>query len=528
MGEQDLRAKIDRLEARLATIEGRPIARVRRRIAAVAANPRLRFTLLAVALLTPAAAYAAIIGVPNMFSNGTIADANEVNANFSALVSESNDQDARLASLEASVASHNSSIATNSSSIALNLSSISNNISNINSNTANLASDAVLIANNFNSIASNLTAISSNSGSITANASGIASNVSAIGTNASGIGTNTSAIGTLQSTFASASLNGSTLTFSGINVAIVNGSGTTDGTTNGLGNLVLGYNENPWTAARTGSHSLVIGMEHEYTGWAGAVFGRHNTIGGDATSVTGGESNTATGEYASVSGGSSNNAYGDYASVTGGLANTASGFIASVSGGQGNESHADISSILGGEAGIAGDPALGPDHSIGWAAVIVGGALNEASGDNSTILGGSSNKAIGAYSGIVGGNSNTASNTYAIVGGGTNNSSLNAYSVVAGGVNNTSSGLYGTVGGGSAVSLSSGALGGEFELEKFATSTSTGDTVPESYYLSSPPITCDATSRGRIFIGRPSANDQDSICYCGEFSGNYNVYCFNP
>ncbi len=72
------------------------------------------------------------------------------------------------------------------------------------------------------------------------------------------------------------------------------------------------------------------------------------------------------------------------------------------------------------------------------------------------------------------------------------------------------------------------ALEDELQLAVYGTSTSTGDTVPESYYLSSPPIVCDASSRGRIFIGRPSANDQDSLCYCGEFSSNYNVYCFNP
>ena len=46
------------------------------------------------------------------------------------------------------------------------------------------------------------------------------------------------------------------ITFSGVNVHVVNGTGTTDGTVNGLGNLIVGYNELRGTGdARTGSHN---------------------------------------------------------------------------------------------------------------------------------------------------------------------------------------------------------------------------------------------------------------------------------
>jgi hypothetical protein len=54
-----------------------------------------------VSLAVPLAAYAATISLPNIFSNGTTADANEVNANFDTLVLESNAQDTRLSTLEA-------------------------------------------------------------------------------------------------------------------------------------------------------------------------------------------------------------------------------------------------------------------------------------------------------------------------------------------------------------------------------------------------------------------------------------------
>jgi len=48
------------------------------------------------------AAYSSQVSVPNTFSNGTTADADEVNANFSALETAVNDNDTRIAALEAS------------------------------------------------------------------------------------------------------------------------------------------------------------------------------------------------------------------------------------------------------------------------------------------------------------------------------------------------------------------------------------------------------------------------------------------
>ena len=446
MDDRNLREELETVTARLAALEeerqAERTARIGPRLRRAARDPKLRFVLLCAAVVIPAAAYAAIIGVPSTFTNGTIADANEVNVNFNALVAESNDQHARLSALEASSA-------TNASNIASNFSSISNNISNINSNTANLASDAVLITNNFNSIASNLTAISSNSSGVTANSNDIASNTSFIAANVSGLGA-------LQTLLASVSVNGSTLTFSGVNVAIVSGSGTTDGATNSVGNLIIGYNENAYAATRTGSHNLVVGMDHEYTSHSGQTVGERNSI---------------TAPRASVSGGSGNQASGIDSSVSGGFFNTAAGYRSNVSGGSYNQASGSYATVNGGQA-------------------------NQATHGFSSVSGGAQNIAAGLEVAISGGSSNTASANSSVIAGGTGIS---------------------TSGSGSAI-----------ELEMFTTSTSTGDTGPESYYLSSPPITCDSAARGRIFIGRPSANDQDSICYCGEFSGSYNVYCFNP
>jgi hypothetical protein len=63
------------------------------------------------------------------------------------------------------------------------------------------------------------------------------------------------------------------LTITGANLRIVNGLGAT-GTTNGLGNLIVGYNE-PRTHppgipnTRTGSHNVVVGMAHNFSSFGG-------------------------------------------------------------------------------------------------------------------------------------------------------------------------------------------------------------------------------------------------------------------
>ncbi|MCP4135920.1 MAG: hypothetical protein GY754_33435 [bacterium] len=71
-----------------------------------------------------------------------------------------------------------------------------------------------------------------------------------------------------------------TLTFSEMNVQINSGSGSTHGPSNGLGNLVIGYNEpysGPGGARRWGSHYIVVGPENEYWDRGGLVIGHKAT-----------------------------------------------------------------------------------------------------------------------------------------------------------------------------------------------------------------------------------------------------------
>jgi hypothetical protein len=128
--------------------------------------------------------------------------------------------------------------------------------------------------------------------------------------------------------------NGNEITISGANLNIVNGQGLT-ATTNGLGNLVIGYNElsSVLPNNRSGSHMLVVGSENDFSSYGGIVAGFRNYTSGIWASITGGAYNRASGGRSSVSGGELNEASGENSSVSGGLENKASGQFSSVSGG---------------------------------------------------------------------------------------------------------------------------------------------------------------------------------------------------
>jgi len=66
-------------------------------------------------------------------------------------------------------------------------------------------------------------------------------------------------------------VNGDTIVFDGVNLQLRNGLGRTDSTGNGLGNILVGYNELPYDADseycdRTGSHNVIVGRGHDYSG----------------------------------------------------------------------------------------------------------------------------------------------------------------------------------------------------------------------------------------------------------------------
>src|SRR5262245_35473180 len=97
----------------------------------------------------------------------------------------------------------------------------------------------------------------------------------------------------------------------GANLRIVNGLGDTE-TTNGLGNLIVGYNESrgvffpDMSDNRTGSHNVVVGRGLNFSSFGGLVIGQFSEISGVFASVCGGGFSTASGAGSSVSGGTGN------------------------------------------------------------------------------------------------------------------------------------------------------------------------------------------------------------------------------
>jgi hypothetical protein len=186
------------------------------------------------------------------------------------------------------------------------------------------------------------------------------------------------------------------IVFTGANVFVQSGSGATDGPVNGLGNLVVGYNEVAEVfggSDRSGSHNLVVGAAHSYSSYGGFVTGWQNSVTGPGSSVCGGATNVASGSYSSVSGGFKNEASASTASVSGGYSNEASGGGSSVSGGAYNHATGDVSSVSGGEI----------NYATKAGSSVSGGETNGANGFFSSVSGGQGNDASGDYSSVLGG-----------------------------------------------------------------------------------------------------------------------------
>ncbi len=205
--------------------------------------------------------------------------------------------------------------------------------------------------------------------------------------------------------------------FSGCNLFIQNGLGATNGLpgnplstdhtltkTNGLGNLIIGYNESRalWggTDTRTGSHNLILGQLQDFSSFGGLVAGACNTVSGAYASADGGDTNIASGDFSAVIGGESNTASGGNASVSGGENNIAASLFSSVSGGQLNTANGTDSAVSGGLANIAG----------GVGTSISGGQSNTTCNEFSAISGGFHNSATGVDASISGGAVNVQAN----------------------------------------------------------------------------------------------------------------------
>jgi trimeric autotransporter adhesin len=216
---------------------------------------------------------------------------------------------------------------------------------------------------------------------------------------------------TVQPFFSYVTVEGTDVIFTGANLHLRNGLGATNGNpleplwqydpavtaVNGLGNLIIGYNEiDSFSGAeRTGSHNLVIGPANDYTSFAGVVSGVGGHVSAPFAAIAGGIGNVAAGLGAAVTGGQRNEATGYGSTVSGGGWNTASDVFASVSGGYSNTASGRESWVGGGNQNVA----------AGTSAAVTGGQWNEATGSISTVTGGLRNVAEGSSSSISGGDS---------------------------------------------------------------------------------------------------------------------------
>jgi hypothetical protein len=167
----------------------------------------------------------------------------------------------------------------------------------------------------------------------------------------------------------------STFELSAANLQISNG--LANNTPNGLGNLILGHNDTEGmndTIGRGGSHVLVIGDGHAYSGTNGIVSGRYATLNGDNSAVISGIGGHVDAELSAILGGHNNRIH-------------PSAWSSVIAGGETNSARASHNSIIGGQGNVSGTDSTDSRFSL-----IAGGRYNELqAGYCGTIAGGYGN-----------------------------------------------------------------------------------------------------------------------------------------
>jgi hypothetical protein len=230
--------------------------------------------------------------------------------------------------------------------------------------------------------------------------------------------------------------------FDGCNVHVRNGLGGTD-SVNGYGNLIVGYDEA--TVSGPGSAPFVCsdGAYQDYdscTGaggtWArGQKTGSHNLVVGSGHSYT---------QSAGVVFGAGNAVNRFAATVVGGYFNVASGQGSSTTAGLLNRSIGSYSSVTGGDTNWA----------YGSLSSISGGNGGQANGAQSSISGGWVNVTQAQYSSISGGRDGRTEALGSSISGGNRNRTYEGedfagtFASISGGLENQTNGVYASVSGG--------------------------------------------------------------------------------
>jgi hypothetical protein len=314
---------------------------------------------LAIAAFVCGSAQAGSVTIPNTFNANTPAVASQVNDNFSAVATGVNGNASDIANVQTLITSLQNTVST----LQTTVNDQANTITTLQGSISDQASTITTLQGTINTQASTISALQNDLDVVEGN--------SVLALDGKLVSITDPATGQ------------PTARFTGVNVQVVNNTGSSF-SNNGLGNLIIGYNNyadtrefcsdgqyetadtclspNVWAAnQRTGSHNLILGEYNAYSRYGGLLAGMHNVINGANASVTGGRESIASGQAASVSGGYGNVASGNFSAVSGGLYNTASGGDASISGGQLNIASGASSSVCGGSA----NSALGSASTVG-------------------------------------------------------------------------------------------------------------------------------------------------------------------
>ena len=208
-----------------------------------------------------------------------------------------------------------------------------------------------------------------------------------------------------------------TLLISGVNLQVVNGTGSTSAV-NGLGNFIVGYNESDsLTTERGGSHNLVMGRLNQYSSFSGIAHGLRNSVLNDESAVIAGSNNVVSGARSAVLGGDQNTASGNKVIAIGGVGNEAKGSVTLAIGGEDNQADGTADIVLGGRDNVA----------MGGISVLAGGGNNVTSGYKSVLVGGQGNQTSpdevgnGQFAAVFGGRFNNASDYCGAIFGGASN-----------------------------------------------------------------------------------------------------------
>ena len=234
----------------------------------------------------------------------------------------------------------------------------------------------------------------------------------------------------------------------GVNFQVTRGSAGSS-----AGNVIIGTNDvtdytpNP---ARTGTHNLIIGNGHEYTGNNGIVHGENNRLTSPYAAVIGGRKGHVTGPGAVLVGGLMNHIDTQDAAVVGGYKNFIhnSASYSAILGGEADSLFQQFTCAVGGKQNKVGEDmsqdarwsvSIAGNQNIvakRWSATVAG-ALNQTNGASSAIIGGQGNSTSGEGASTVGGFENSTVGARSVIIGGQTNVANGSRSIILGGRSNT-------------------------------------------------------------------------------------------